>query len=134
MQNKKKKILQNLQNSYLIMAENIFGDKNKKNPSIIKEFERFSSNVGMFNSENAEKLNKINNKYFKNVTKKYLFNRVIYNNNNNNNSKNDSNFSLNVKENEENKDLKIDDFNEINTIGYVLNESAEDFLKKYKKH
>ena len=133
MQNKKKKILQNLQNSYLIMAENIFGDKNKKNPSIIKEFERFSSNVGMFNSENAEKLNKINNKYFKNVTKKYLFNRVIYNNNNNN-SKNDSNFSLNVKENEENKDLKIDDFNEINTIGYVLNESAEDFLKKYKKH
>ena len=133
MQNKKKKILQNLQNSYLIMAENIFGDKNKKNPSIIKEFERFSSNVGMFNSENTEKLNKINNKYFKNVTKKYLFNRVIYNNNNNN-SKNDSNFSLNVKENEENKDLKIDDFKEINTIGYVLNESAEDFLKKYKKH
>ena len=133
LQKKKKKILQNLQNSYLIMAENIFGDKNNKNPSILKEFERFGSNIGMFNSENTENLNKINKKYFKNVTKKYLFNRVIYEENDENKN-NDSNFSLNFKENEENKDLKIDDFKEISTNGYVLNESNDDFLKKYKKH
>ena len=43
----------NLHASYLQMADEFFGEDNG-NPSVIKEFEMFGNNVGMFTGENPQ--------------------------------------------------------------------------------
>ena len=58
------------------MANEVFGEE-EDNPSVMKEFERFTNNIGMFSGE--EPLNdELSKKYVKTVQKKYVFkNNVI---------------------------------------------------------
>ena len=62
----------NLHASYLQMADEFFGD-DSVNPSVIKEFEMFGNNVGMFTGENPQIGEELNKKYYANVEKKYIF-------------------------------------------------------------
>ena len=62
----------NLHASYLQMADEFFGE-DSVNPSVIKEFEMFGNNVGMFTGENPQIGEEINKKYYANVEKKYIF-------------------------------------------------------------
>ena len=62
----------NLHASYLQMADEFFGDDNV-NPSVIKEFEMFGNNVGMFTGENPQVGEELKKKYYANVEKKYSF-------------------------------------------------------------
>ena len=62
----------NLHASYLQMADEFFGEDNG-NPSVIKEFEMFGNNVGMFTGENPQVGEELNRKYYANVEKKYIF-------------------------------------------------------------
>ena len=62
----------NLHASYLQMADEFFGD-DSVNPSVIKEFEMFGNNVGMFTGENPQINEELNKKYYANVEKKYSF-------------------------------------------------------------
>ncbi len=54
------------------MADEIFGD-DEVNPSVIKEFERFGTDVGMFTGQETEVEEEINKKYYQAVDKKYVF-------------------------------------------------------------
>ena len=69
---KKYKEYKNLHASYLQMADEFFGDDNV-NPSVIKEFEMFGNNVGMFTGENPQVGEDMGKKYYSNVEKKYSF-------------------------------------------------------------
>ena len=62
----------NLHASYLQMADEFFGE-DSVNPSVIKEFEMFGNNVGMFTGENPQIGEEVNKKYYANVEKKYSF-------------------------------------------------------------
>ena len=62
----------NLHASYLQMADEFFGD-DSVNPSVIKEFEMFGNNVGMFTGENPQIGEEMSKKYYSNVEKKYSF-------------------------------------------------------------
>ena len=62
----------NLHASYLQMADEFFGE-DTGNPSVIKEFEMFGNNVGMFTGENPQLGEELNKKYYSNVEKKYIF-------------------------------------------------------------
>ena len=62
----------NLHASYLQMADEFFGE-DTGNPSVIKEFEMFGNNVGMFTGENPQVGEELNKKYYSNVEKKYIF-------------------------------------------------------------
>ena len=62
----------NLHASYMQMADEFFGE-DSVNPSVIKEFEMFGNNVGMFTGENPQVGEEINKKYYANVEKKYIF-------------------------------------------------------------
>ena len=64
----------NLHASYLQMADEFFGDDNV-NPSVIKEFERFGNNVGMFTGEEPQVGEDMNKKYYSTVEKKYVFDK-----------------------------------------------------------
>ena len=65
----------NLHLSYLQMANEVFGDEDSVNHSIIKEFERFGNGIGMFS--NADPNNLDEEKYCKGVSKKYIFEPVV---------------------------------------------------------
>ena len=62
----------NLHASYLQMADEFFGE-DSVNPSVIKEFEMFGNNVGMFTGENPQIGEEMSKKYYANVEKKYSF-------------------------------------------------------------
>ena len=49
--NKMKTIYKNLHMTYLEMANCLFGDEGQTEPSVIKEFERFGTSVGMWENE-----------------------------------------------------------------------------------
>ena len=66
--------------NYLEMANNVFGEQDS-NPSVIKEFERFGSNVGIWENEKPDYAEQIKHaKTFKRritFTAPTLFNRLI---------------------------------------------------------
>ena len=62
----------NLHASYMQMADEIFGD-DEVNPSVIKQFEMFGNNVGMFTGQEANVSEDLNKKYYTTVEKKYVF-------------------------------------------------------------
>jgi len=62
----------NLHASYMQMADEIFGD-DEVNPSVIKQFEMFGNNVGMFTGQDAEVSEDLKKKYYTTVEKKYVF-------------------------------------------------------------
>ena len=65
----------NLHASYLQMADEIFGD-DEVNPSVIKEFEMFGNNVGMFTGQEPEVNEELGKKYYATVDKRYVFNKM----------------------------------------------------------
>ena len=62
----------NLHASYMQMADEIFGD-DEVNPSVIKQFEMFGNNVGMFTSQEPEVGEELKKKYYTTVDKRYVF-------------------------------------------------------------
>ena len=69
--NKMKTIYTNLHMTYLEMANCLFGDEGKNEPSVIKEFERFGTSVGMW--ENEKPSDKGEEKYVKTIKTSYVF-------------------------------------------------------------
>jgi hypothetical protein len=129
----------NLHVSYLQMANEVFGDEDENNPSVIKEFERFGSNLGMFNSEDAQMNEEINKRYYSNVTKKYVFNSTVYEENKTEEKVvNDSKISSMEKIEDssiKNEDFKVQNESSLSktTEGQKLDMSI-DWLAKYKSH
>ena len=68
--NKMKTIYKSLHMTYLEMANSLFGE-NKDDPSVIKEFERFGTNVGIW--ENEKPSQKEEEKYVKTIKTQYVF-------------------------------------------------------------
>jgi hypothetical protein len=62
----------NLHASYMQMADEIFGD-DEVNPSVIKQFEMFGNNVGMFTSQQPEVDEELKKKFYTTVDKRYVF-------------------------------------------------------------
>ena len=56
---------------YLQMADEFFGEDNG-NPSMIKEFEMFGNNLGMFIAENPQIGKEINKRYYANAQRIYI--------------------------------------------------------------
>ena len=54
------------------MADEIFGD-DEVNPSVIKQFEMFGNNVGMFTAQEPEVGEEMSKKYYTAVDKRYVF-------------------------------------------------------------
>jgi hypothetical protein len=57
--------------NYLEMVNDVFGEEEKANPSVIKEFERFGANVGMWENEHPDFVEESN--FCKNVQKRFSF-------------------------------------------------------------
>ena len=74
--NKMKTIYKNLHMTYLEMANCLFGDENKNDPSVIKEFERFGTSVGMW--ENEKPNEKEEEKYVKTIKTQYVFDPIDF--------------------------------------------------------
>ena len=53
------------------MADEFFGEDNG-NPSMIKEFEMFGNNLGMFIAENPQIGKEINKRYYANAQRIYI--------------------------------------------------------------
>ena len=62
----------NLHASYMQMADEIFGD-DEINPSVIKQFEMFGNNVGMFTAQEPEVGEELKKKFYTTVDKRYVF-------------------------------------------------------------
>ena len=69
--NKMKTIYKNLHMTYLEMANCLFGDEGQNEPSVIKEFERFGTSVGMWENEKPNEKNE--EKYVKAIKTQYVF-------------------------------------------------------------
>ena len=74
--NKMKTIYKNLHLTYLEMANCLFGDESQKEPSVIKEFERFGTSVGMW--ENEKPGEKTEEKFVKYSKTSYTFDPIEY--------------------------------------------------------
>ena len=68
--NKMKNIYKTLHVTYLEVANSLFGE-NRDDPSVIKEFERFGTSVGMW--ENEKPTEKVEEKYVKSIKTQYVF-------------------------------------------------------------
>ena len=74
--NKMKTIYKNLHMTYLEMANTLFGDENKDDPSVIKEFERFGTDVGLWENEKPDEKEAI--KYVKSMKTQYAFDPIDF--------------------------------------------------------
>ena len=64
-------VYKNLHISYLQIIDEIFGDQKKKEPSVIKEFQKLCGKMGTFINENYN--NPPENNFCNNISKKYSF-------------------------------------------------------------
>jgi hypothetical protein len=64
-------LYKNLHVSYLQMANEMFGEKGEKNASVVKEFERLATRMGVFTNEDYTNPNEEN--FCEKVNKKYVF-------------------------------------------------------------
>ena len=64
-------LYKNLHVSYLQMANRLFGDKDPKDASVVKEFERLANRMGLFTNEDYTNQNEEN--FCEKVHKKYVF-------------------------------------------------------------
>ena len=74
--NKMKTIYKNLHMTYLEMANCLFGEGGQTEPSVIKEFERFGTSVGMW--ENEKPGEKAEEKFVKYSKTSYTFDKVEF--------------------------------------------------------
>jgi hypothetical protein len=109
---KKMSILyKNFHINYLEMVNDVFGEEKNENPSVIKEFERFGSNVGMWENEHPDFVEE--SKYCQNVRKNFKFYRP--------------------KEwDNKNKQIKVEEEKEIKE-GNEIKETKKDKIKKYEE-
>ena len=117
----------NLHASYLQMADEFFGEDNG-NPSVIKEFEMFGNNVGMFTGENPQVGEELNKRYYANVEKKYIFVNGQDENDKVEKVKKKVKKKASKKEKVENVKKEIDDDSK-----YEIRNSKKDPFLKYKK-
>ena len=93
------------------MVNDVFGEEKNENPSVIKEFERFGANVGMWENEHPDFVEE--SKYCQNVRKNFKFYRP--------------------KEwDNKNKQIKIEEEKEIKE-GNEIKETKKDKIKKYEE-
>jgi hypothetical protein len=64
----------NLHVSYLQIANELFGDKGIKNPSLVKEFERLANKMGTFKNEDYDYIYEDN--FCNKINKKYIFHKI----------------------------------------------------------
>ena len=64
-------LYKNLHVSYLQMANEMFGEKGEKNASVVKEFERLATRMGVFTNEDYNNPNEEN--FCEKINKKYVF-------------------------------------------------------------
>ena len=57
--------------NYLEMVNDVFGEDEQSNPSVMKEFERFGANVGMWENEHPDFIEESN--FCKNIQKRFSF-------------------------------------------------------------
>ena len=109
---KKMSILyKNFHINYLEMVNDVFGEEKNENPSVIKEFERFGANVGMWENEHPDFVEE--SKYCQNVRKNFKFYRP--------------------KEwDNKNKQIKVEEEKEIKE-GNEIKETKKDKIKKYEE-
>lgn len=67
----------NVHCSYIEMANDMFGDEDEFNPSMMKEFERFGSGVGVFTCDDIDEDGDMKRKYYEIMTKKYNFKPIV---------------------------------------------------------
>ena len=112
--NKMSILYKNFHVNYLEMVNDVFGEEERDNPSVIKEFERFGSNVGMWENEHPDFVEE--SKFCKNVQKKFKFYRPK--------EWESRNSQIKIEESKETNEEK--DVNEINEI-------KKDKIKKYEE-
>ena len=64
-------LYKNFHANYLELVNDVFGEEEPSNPSVIKEFERFGANVGMWENEHPDFVEESN--FCKNVQKRFSF-------------------------------------------------------------
>ena len=114
----------NLHYSYLQMANEVFGDEDEMNPSVIKEFERFGSNLGMFSAEEPSMNEEMSKKYYTTVQKKYVFSPTVVE------GKNESRIERIEDSSIQNSDYQVEDFDKTSNS----RDMSIDWMSKYKKH
>ena len=67
----------NVHCSYIEMANDMFGDEDEFNPSMMKEFERFGGGVGVFTCDDIDEDGDMKKKYYEIMTKKYNFKPIV---------------------------------------------------------
>ena len=112
--NKMSILYKNFHVNYLEMVNDVFGEEERDNPSVIKEFERFGSNVGMWENEHPDFVEE--SKFCKNVQKKFKFYRPK--------EWESRNSQIKIEESKETNEEK--DVNEIKEI-------KKDKIKKYEE-
>ncbi len=124
----------NLHASYLQMANEVFGDEDDVNPSIIKEFERFGNNLGMFNNEEPDAYD--NKGFYQSVQKKYIFDSSFNDNSyldfGNLNNSNLNNFNDNNEEDV--KEIKKENLEDSNSKNKKNDKESSILFSKFKSH
>ena len=131
---KMEKMYKNLHVSYLQMVNDVFGDEDEVNPSLIKEFERFGNNLGMFKNEEPGALD--NKGLYESVQKKYIFDSSFNDNLNldftNLNNSNLNNFNDNNEEDV--KEIKKENLEDSNSKNKKNDKESSILFSKFKSH
>ena len=145
----------NLHLSYIQMANDVFGDEDNNNASVIKEFERFGNDVGAWSNENFNKQEET--KYSSILQRRFIYEKedgkkldfikkAYLGKNNNNENINNDNLSTSSKKsygryqkrdnekteiNRKNSEEVIKDFSKQNskTSSYKINRKKDDLIK-----
>ena len=145
----------NLHLSYIQMANDVFGDEDNNNASVIKEFERFGNDVGAWSNENFNKQEET--KYSSILQRRFIYEKedgkkldfikkAYLGKNNNNENINNENLSTSSKKsygryqkrdnekseiNRKNSEEVIKDFSKQNskTSSYKINRKKDDLIK-----
>ena len=128
------KMYKNLHVSYLKMVNEVFGDEDEVNPSVIKEFERFGNNLGMFNNEEPDAYD--NKGFYQSVQKKYIFDSSFNDNSyldfGNLNNSNLNNFKENNEEDE--KEIQKENRKRSHSLKKENLKKSINLFSKFKNH
>ena len=131
---KMEKMYKNLHVSYLKMVNEVFGDEDEVNPSVIKEFERFGNNLGMFNNEEPDAYD--NKGFYQSVQKKYIFDSSFNDNSyldfGNLNNSNLNNFNENKEEDE--KEIQKENRKRSHSLKKENLKKSINLFSKFKNH
>ncbi len=106
--------------NYLEMVNDVFGEEEQTNPSVIKEFERFGANVGMWENEHPGFVEGSN--FCKNVQKRFSFHAPAM-----------SLPKQDIKEIKEVKEIKEEEYISKKELKPIKKYDKKDDKKEYKK-